>query len=59
MEPEPEPIGDPAPVPSMDHDDAISLEYANSPQFWRMIEERRKEPTIPWEDAKRRYRFHE
>jgi hypothetical protein len=23
-----------------------------SPEFWRMIEERRREPTIPWEQAK-------
>ena len=23
-----------------------------SPEFWRMIEERRREPTIPWEQVK-------
>jgi antitoxin (DNA-binding transcriptional repressor) of toxin-antitoxin stability system len=28
-------------------------ELAHSPDFWRMIEERRREPTMSWEDAKR------
>ena len=34
--------------------DSESEELARSPEFWRMIEERRREPTISWEDVKRK-----
>jgi prevent-host-death family protein len=34
-------------------DDLESAELARSPEFWTMIEERRRQPTIPWEEAKR------
>ena len=27
--------------------------YINDPAFWKMIEERRREPGIPWEEAKK------
>ena len=27
--------------------------YINVPEFWKMIEERRREPGIPWEEAKK------
>ena len=33
-------------------DDLESAELAHSPEFWSMIQQRRDEPTIPWEDAK-------
>lgn len=35
-----------------DDQDRLSAAYANSPQFWQLIAERRREPGIPWEDAK-------
>lgn len=28
--------------------------FARSPEFWQMIRERRREPTIPWQEAKSR-----
>lgn len=36
----------------LDDQDRLSAAYANSPQFWRLIEERRLEQGIPWDDAK-------
>jgi hypothetical protein len=38
--------------PFVEEDDD-SDEYVNDPAFWRMIEERRREPTIPWDEAMR------
>jgi hypothetical protein len=38
-------------VRGLDYDDE-QLALTNSPKFWAMIRERRKEPTIPWEVAK-------
>jgi hypothetical protein len=40
-------------VHGLDYDDE-QLELVNSPEFWAMIRERRKGPTIPWEVAKKR-----
>jgi hypothetical protein len=37
----------------LDYDDE-QWELANSPEFWSMIRERRKGPTVPWEVAKKR-----
>lgn len=34
-------------------DDLESSELAHSSEFWSMIEQRRREPTIPWEVAER------
>ena len=31
--------------------DEDSDDYVNDPAFWRMIDERRREPTIPWNEA--------
>jgi hypothetical protein len=39
-------------VRGLDYDDE-QLQLVNSPEFWAMIRERRKELTIPWEEAKR------
>jgi PHD/YefM family antitoxin component YafN of YafNO toxin-antitoxin module len=33
--------------------DIESLERASSPDFWRMIDARRKSPTVPWAQAKK------
>jgi prevent-host-death family protein len=33
--------------------DAESGELAQSPEFWEMIQQRRREAPIPWEEAKR------
>lgn len=33
--------------------DKLSAAYANSPEFWRLIGERRQEQSIPWEEAKK------
>lgn len=33
-----------------DYDDEDRA-YINDPEFWKMIEERRREPGIPWEEA--------
>ena len=33
--------------------DLESSELAHSREFWTMIEQRRREPTIPWEVAKK------
>lgn len=40
-------------VHGLDYDDE-QLALVNSREFWSMIEERRKRPTIPWEEAKKR-----
>ena len=39
--------------PFVEEDDN-SDEYVNDPAFWRMIEERRREATIPWDEAMRK-----
>ena len=40
---------------AVEHDqDRLSAVYANSPAFHQLINERRGEQGIPWEDAKRR-----
>jgi prevent-host-death family protein len=36
-----------------DDQDRLSASYANSPDFWRMIEQRRQERGIPWDEARR------
>jgi prevent-host-death family protein len=33
--------------------DRLSAAYANSPEFWRMIQERRREQGIPWQEARK------
>ena len=38
-------------VHGLDYDDE-QVQLVNSQEFWSMIEERRKRPTIPWEVAK-------
>jgi hypothetical protein len=40
-------------VHGLDYDDE-QMELVNSPEFWSMIRERRRGPTIPWEVAKKR-----
>jgi hypothetical protein len=34
-------------------DEEWAAEMHKSPEFWEMIRQRRREPTIPWEEAKR------
>ena len=46
--------GKPCAVLHAVHDDVETAEPEHSPEFWQMIEERRKEPTIPWEEVKRK-----
>jgi prevent-host-death family protein len=36
-----------------DDQDRLSTVYANSPEFRRLIEERRREQSIPWDEAKK------
>ena len=36
-----------------DESDDDSSEFTNDPKFWEMIEERRREPTIPLAEVKR------
>lgn len=36
----------------LDDQDRLSATYANSPEFWNLIAERRREQSIPWEEAK-------
>lgn len=36
-----------------DDQDRLSAVYANSPEFRRLIEERRREQSIPWDEAKK------
>jgi hypothetical protein len=40
-------------VHGLDYDDE-QLQLIDSPEFWSMIEQRRREPTIPWEIAKQK-----
>jgi hypothetical protein len=40
--------------PDYFEEDAEVSDLVSSPEFWKMIAERRREPTIPWEEAKRR-----
>jgi prevent-host-death family protein len=35
-----------------DDQDRLSAAYASSPEFWQMIQRRRKEQGIPWEQAR-------
>jgi predicted RNase H-like HicB family nuclease len=45
--------GDPcAVVMGVINKDGEDFEYMTSPEFWQMIEERRREPTIPFEQLK-------
>jgi prevent-host-death family protein len=37
-----------------DDQDRLSAAYANSPEFRRMIQQRRMEQGVPWEDAKKK-----
>jgi len=39
-------------VLSLDLYDSEDMNYMRSPGFWKMIDERRKQATIPWEQAK-------
>ena len=39
-------------VHGLEYDDE-QMQLADSPEFWKMINERRQRPTIPWEIAKR------
>jgi len=32
--------------------DEEQIQLENDPEFWRMIQERRREPTVPWEELK-------
>jgi antitoxin (DNA-binding transcriptional repressor) of toxin-antitoxin stability system len=34
-------------------DDVETAELAHSAEFWAMIEQRREEPTVSWEEAKK------
>ena len=34
-------------------EDLETAELMHSTEFWHMIEKRRREPTIPWDEAKR------
>ncbi len=34
-----------------DDQDRLSAAYANSPEFWRLIHQRRQERGIPWQEA--------
>lgn len=36
-----------------DDQDRLSAVYASSPEFRRLIEERRREQSIPWDEAKK------
>lgn len=40
-------------VIGMENKDAEDFHYMTSPEFWRMIEEARRMPTVPWEQAKK------
>jgi hypothetical protein len=39
--------------------DLEDMELCLSREFWQMIRERRQQPTIPWEEAKRRLEEHD
>jgi hypothetical protein len=45
--------GRPCAVVHIVADDVETAELAHSTEFWHMIEQRRREPTVTWEDAKR------
>jgi hypothetical protein len=34
------------------HKDEEQIELENDPEFWRMIQERRSQPSVPWEQVK-------
>jgi prevent-host-death family protein len=36
-----------------DDQDRLSAAYATSPEFWQLIQKRRKEQGIPWEEARK------
>jgi hypothetical protein len=39
---------------SVEHDqDRLSAAYADSPEFWQMIQDRRREAAIPWDEARK------
>ena len=38
----------------IENKDAEDICYENSREFWQMIEARRRMPTIPWEEAKKK-----
>ncbi len=38
---------------SLSNYDREDLEYMTSPTFWAMIDERRQQPTVPWEQVRR------
>ena len=39
---------------SVEHDqDRLSAAYAESPEFWQRIQERRREPALPWDEARK------
>ena len=40
-------------VLSLDLYDQEDVRYMTDPKFWAMIAERRKEPTVPWEQVKK------
>ncbi len=39
-------------VIGMENKDAEDFHYMTSPEFWKMIEETRRMPTVRWEDVK-------
>jgi prevent-host-death family protein len=39
-------------IVGIENQDEEDWDLQLSPEFWRMIEERRREPTIPWEQVK-------
>jgi hypothetical protein len=39
-------------VIGMENRDAEDFHYMTSPEFWKMIEETRRMPTVRWEDVK-------
>jgi prevent-host-death family protein len=43
---------------SVEHDqDRLSVAYAESPEFWQLIQERRRESAIPWDEARKQLDF--
>jgi hypothetical protein len=40
-------------VYGIENKDAEDIQYETSAEFWKMIEERRRMPTIPWDRAKK------
>jgi prevent-host-death family protein len=41
-------------VVGIENKDEEDWHYMSSPEFWQMIEERRCQPTAPWEEVKAR-----